>query len=124
MKRIVVFLLLLTFCLSIVACGEPHSDPCDLSAGKYYMVCDENEFLIPYLYLNFSNYTFDLGAADVISYAQHGKFVVKGSKLTATTESGIIYVFEIVGQDKLILVKNGDPSWIPAPDNAEFVFKP
>ena len=58
MKRFVAFFLSMIVVLGLAACQNTKSDPCDLPSGTYYMEGEFDEFLTPYLKLNFEDHTF------------------------------------------------------------------
>ena len=122
MKRMVAFFLSMIVVLGLVACQNTKSDPCDLPSGTYYMEGEFDEFLTPYLQLNFEDHTFHMGEGDVISYAERGAFIVKGNRITATSQS-TVFVFEITDKDTLVLIDNGDNEKFKMPENSEYVFR-
>ena len=85
------------------------------------MVGEFEEFMTPYLSLNFEDHTFYMGAGAVVSYAERGSFVVKDNEITATSQS-TVFVFEIKDKNTLILVDNGDNEYFKMPENSEYVF--
>ena len=122
MKKLLLLFLIMIVAISFVACHNTHSDPCELPSGTYYMVGEFEEMMIPYLYLNFEDYTFSMGAGALVSYAEHGSFVVKENKISATSQS-TVFVFEIKDNNTLILVDNGDNEFFKIPNNSEYVFR-
>ena len=122
MKKLSLLFLIIIVAIGFVACRNTHSDPCELPSGTYYMVGEFEEMMIPYLYLNFDNYAFSMGAGALVSYAENGSFVVKGNKITATSQS-TVFVFEIKDKKTLILVDNGDNEYFKMPINSEYVLR-
>jgi len=122
MKRVAVLFLAMFIAIGLTACQKTQSDPCDLSSGTYYMVGEFEEMMTPYLYLNFDDYTFSMGAGLLVSYAEIGSFVVEENKITATSQS-TTFVFEIKDKNALVLVDNGDDEYFKMPEKAEFVFR-
>ena len=122
MKRLFCLLLIGIVLISLTACQKTPSDPCGLHSGTYYMVGKFEEMMIPYLYLNFDDYTFSMGAGALVSYAEIGSFVVKENKITATSQS-TVFVFEIKDTNTLILVDNGDNEYFKMPENAKYIFR-
>ena len=122
MKKLSLFFLTVIVAVSFVACQTAHSDPCDLPSGTYYMVGEFEEMMIPYLYLNFDDYTFSMGAGALVSYAESGSFVVKENKITATSQS-TVFVFGIKDNNTLILVDNGGNEFFKMPNNSEYVLR-
>jgi len=121
MKRIVIVFLAMIIVIGLMSCQNTKSDPCDLPSGTYYMVGEFEKFMTPYLNLNFDDHTFEMGAGDLVSYAEIGSFVVKDNKITATSQS-TVFVFEITDRNTLMLVDNGDNEHFKMPENSEYVF--
>ena len=122
MRKLSLLFLTMIVAVSLVACQNTHSDPCELPSGTYYMVGEFEEMMIPYLYLNFDDYTFSMGAGALVTYAECGSFVVKENKITATSQS-TVFVFGIKDNNTLILVDNGDNEYFKMPNNSEYVLR-
>lgn len=122
MKRAAVLFLAMVIVIGLTACQKTPSNPCDLSSGTYCMVGEFEEMMTPYLYLNFDDYTFSMGAGLLGSYAEIGSFVVEENKIIATSQS-TAFVFEIKDKNALVLVDNGDDEYFKMPEKAEFVFR-
>ena len=92
---------------------------------KFMVINDDGEFeefMIPYLSLNFEDYTFQMGAGALVSYQERGSFVVHENCITATSQT-TAFVFEITDQNTLLLVDNGDNEYFKMPINSEYVFR-
>ena len=122
MKKTVVAFLFVIVAVSFVACQNAQSDPCELPSGTYYMVGEFEELMTPYLALNFEDHTFRMGAGSLVSYEEHGSFIVSDNRITATSQS-TVFVFEIKDNNTLILVDNGDNEYFMMPENAEYIFR-
>ncbi|MBQ9805588.1 MAG: hypothetical protein IJW49_03670 [Clostridia bacterium] len=122
MKKALVIFLTVFICVSFIACQYDELDPINLPSGTYYMVGDFEEYMTPYLSLNFEDHTFSMGASASISYAEHGSFVVEGTRITATSQS-TVFVFEVTEKNTLILVDNGNNEYFKMSLNSEFVLQ-
>ena len=128
MKKILVLFVLIVICFSLCSCQDDGSyqddasDPCDLPSGMYYMVGDFEQPMIPYLYLDFDDHTFQSGAGIVVSYADYGSFTVKGTNIIATDQYNRIFVFEIADTNKLILVANGNSEYSDLPKTEKYEY--
>ncbi|MBR2860831.1 MAG: hypothetical protein IKB86_03235 [Clostridia bacterium] len=122
MKKLSLLFLTVIIAVSFVACRNTQSNPYELPSGTYYMVGEFEEMMTPYLYLNFDDYTFLMGAGVLLSYAEIGSFVVKENKITATSQS-TVFVFEIKNNNTLILIDNGDNEYFKMPNNSEYVLR-
>ncbi|MBQ7380017.1 MAG: hypothetical protein IJW70_10130 [Clostridia bacterium] len=120
MKKAIPLILLVVVCICLVSCKNSVSNPCDLASGTYYASGDYQEFMVPYLQLDFEDYSFSMGMGAIISYAEHGTFTVKDNRLTTTTPNGKA-VFEIQNDSTLILIEE-NYSWWEFPENLEFVY--
>jgi hypothetical protein len=120
MKKAIAFILLAIVCICHVSCKNSVSDPSDLSSGIYYASGNYEEFMVPYLLLDFEDYSFSMSMGAIVSYAEHGTFTVKDNRLTATTQNGKS-VFEIKNNSTLVLIEEDIFAW-ELPENLEFVY--
>ncbi len=120
MKKAIALILLVIVCICLVSCKNSVSDPSDLASGTYYARGDYQEFMVPYVQLNFEDYSFSMGMGTILSYAEIGTFTVKDHRLTATTQNGKS-VFEIKNDGTLVLIEVAVPDW-DLPENLEFAY--
>ena len=119
MKKAITLILLVIVCICLVSCKNSVSK-CELASGTYYASGNYEEFLVPYVQLDFEDYSFSMGMGAIISYEEHGTFTVADNRLTATTQLGKA-VFEIKNDSTLVLIEQNIPAW-ELPENLEFVY--
>lgn len=121
MKKAMALILLVVVLACLVSCKNSVSNPCDLASGTYYASGDYQEFMVPYVQLDFEENSFSMGMGTILSYAEHGTFTIKDNRLTATTQSGNS-VFEIKDDRTLVLIEVNITGW-ELPENIEFVYQ-
>ena len=120
MKRIISFFICLIILISFSGCNADNNAT-SLRSGKYYAVGDYEEMLTPYLRLDTDQKTFSFSAGSVFSYAVRGNYAVVDGSIIATSQS-TTFQFEIVDNNTLILIVNGDDEYFKIPVNTQFVF--
>ena len=123
MRKILSVFLMLTICLLPVSCQNADSNSYGLSSGHYFLNGDYEEPLTPYLQLDFEDHTFAFGEGLIVSYAERGSFKMQGNKLKATSQN-TVFIFEMVDENKLILIDSGDAKAFQMHENSEFIFQP
>ena len=97
MKRFFAFVLCFLFLLTLIGCRS-----IDLKSG-YYLADNYEGNSTPYVYLSFENNSFSFSNDLAMSYAERGNFVIKGNKITATTQN-TIFVFKIKDSSLIELI--------------------
>ncbi len=101
---------------SVAACGSNTS----VKNGIYYMVC-ENEFgMVPNIRLSLEDSSCSLSGGLAMSYSEHGNFEIHEGKLIVYSQT-TTYVFEILDDDTLVLIDNGNGGIILS-DNSKFIY--
>lgn len=117
MKRLSALVLCFLFLLALVGCSSV-----DLKSGYYYLVCDYEEHVTPYVNLNFEDKSFTFGEGLILSYAERGSFTVKGERITATTQN-TTFVFEIKDSSLIILTDCGRYESFADYEGSEFTYR-
>ncbi len=119
MKRMVVSVLCVVLLFSLLGCGSDDME-FDSTDRPYYMVGDSEKSLTPCLWLYPDDQTFYFGAGS-FSYAEHGTYEIKDNQLIVTSQT-TTFVFDIIDENTLVLVDNGDNAFFKPPKGAEFVY--
>lgn len=116
MKRLFSLSMCFVFLLVFVGCNS-----IDLKSGYYFKVGDYEEFITPYVNLNFEDNSFVFGEGTILSYAERGDFTVKGDSITATTQN-TTFIFEIKDSSSVILIDCGEYEAFAEYVGSEFVY--
>lgn len=104
MKKIISIIVLLSIVLSFSGCNSNASHSA-LTSGTYYIDGDYPEYMTPYLQLDMEENTFSLGMGTILSYAEHGSFMIVGEKLIGKSQN-TVFIFEITDSNTLVLTHN------------------
>ena len=120
MRQLAALILCVALLCACAGCGA--SEPAmEVKDGCYFLAGDYEEFTTPYLWLHTEDQTFYHGAGTIYSYAERGSYEIEGNRLIATSQR-TTFVFEILDENTLIVVGNGDSGAFRPPENGEFVY--
>ena len=117
MKKLLIMVLTLTFLFGLVGCSS-----INLKSGYYYTVGEYEEFMTPYVKLNFDDNSFSFGEGTLLSYAERGSFEIKGERITASTQN-TTFVFEIKDSSSIILIDCGGYKPFAKYEGSDFTYR-
>ena len=100
-KFMIIFLASTLLLFGLVGCNS-----ISLKSGYYYVDGEYEEFATPYVKLNFDDNSFAFGEGTILSYAERGRFQIKGERITASTQN-TTFIFEIKDSSSIILIDCG-----------------
>lgn len=118
MKRFCCLFLCVILIFAFTGCNSDK-----LQSGYYFLVCDREEGVTPYVKLNFEDNSFAFGEGLLLSYAEHGTFVIIGSRMIATTQN-TTFSFEIQDSTSIILRGYDQYEAFEEYEGSEFRFNP
>ena len=92
-----------------------------LESGYYYLVGEYDEFVTPYVILNFDDNSIAFGEGTIMSYAERGSFKITGERITASTQN-TTFVFEIKDSSSIIMIDCGGYEAFAEYEGLEFIY--
>ena len=117
MKKLLIMVLTLTFLFGLVGCNS-----ISLKTGYYYVDGEYEEFATPYVKLNFDDNSFAFGEGTILSYAERGRFQIKGERITASTQN-TTFIFEIKDSSSIILIDCGGYKPFAEYEGSDFTYR-
>lgn len=141
MKRKLLVLCMITFLLNFVGCSNLGLTQTEKQTNEvnsftdskriYVMETNEDAVIIPTIQLNEEDNTFSFTHDPLSSVIIGGTYEIKDGILSAKSDNGNDYLFEVVDEDTLRFIQDGsakielkdDKIGIPVSDRAEFKLK-
>lgn len=117
MRKLLLVIFTLTLLLGLFGCSSN-----DLKSGYYYAAGEYEEFMTPYVSLNFDDNTLSFGEGTLLSYAENGSFQVKRESITATTQNAT-FIFKIKDSSTIILIDCENYAPFAKYEGTEFTYR-